>query len=502
MSQKPTRNGPEKSDGLIVPMKSPNEASRLVEEVMEGRSPTKGNTGEHTTPRTQSRISVPDALDRVREAARRDRKMRFTALLHHVTTDRLRTAYQALERQAASGVDGVTWKQYGEDLEDRLRDLHARLHRGAYRAKPSRRVYIPKPDGRQRPLGIASLEDKVVQRAVVEVLNAIYEVDFLGFSYGYRPGRSQHHALDALAVGISRKKVGWVLDADIRGFFDAIDHGWLVKFIEHRIADTRVLRPIKKWLIAGIIEDGVWSVTKEGTPQGATVSSLLANVFLHYVFDLWVQQWRKQSARGEVVVVRYADDVVLGFQHDDDAARFRADLHDRLRKFGLELNPEKTRLIRFGKFAAAQRREQGQGKPDTFDFLGFTHICGKTRAGRFLLLRHTSKARMRAKLVELRDEIRRRRHLPVFEQGRWLRDVVRGYFAYHAVPTNTDRLAEFRTQVARHWHKAIRRRSQRDRTAWDRMARLVDRWLPKARVIHPYPWERFDARTRGGSRVR
>ena len=375
MSRKPTMHGPEKSDGLVVPTKSPNEAGSPAEEVMEGRSPAMGNTGGQNAPRTQCRKSAPSALDRVREAARRDREMKLTALLHHVTVDRLRDAYHALKRKAAPGVDGMTWSEYGQDLEARLNDLHARVQRGAYRAKPSLRAYIPKPDGQQRPLGIASLEDKIVQRAVVEVLNAIYEVDFLGFSYGFRPGRSQHQALDALATAIARKKVSWVLEVDIRGFFDAIDHGWLVKFLEHRVADKRVIRLIQKWLAAGVLEEGKWLSNETGTPQGATISPLLANVYLHYVLDLWVQQWRKRSARGEVIVVRYADDFVLGFQYEGDATRFRVELQRRLDRFGLEVHPEKTRLFRFGKHAASNQRERGLGKPETFDFLGFTHIC-------------------------------------------------------------------------------------------------------------------------------
>jgi RNA-directed DNA polymerase len=495
-------NDLEKSDGLVVPAKSPNGTGSPVTEVAEERSPAKGNTKGQNTPRTQRRTSVHSALDRVREAARRDRKGQFTALLHHVTIDRLRDAYLALERKAAAGVDGVTWSEYGQDLEGHLADLHARVHGGVYRAKPSRRVYIPKPDGRQRPLGIATVEDKILQRAVVEVLNAIYEVDFLGFSYGFRPGRSQHHALDALATGIARKKVSWVLDADIRGYFDAIDHGWMVKFVEHRIADKRIVRLIQKWLAAGVLEDGTWSATEEGTPQGATISPLLANVYLHYVFDLWVQQWRKCVARGEVIVVRYADDFVLGFQYEVDAVRFRADLQQRLERFGLEVHPDKTRLIRFGKFAEASARDRGEGKPATFDFLGFTHICGKTRSGKYLLHRRTSKKRMRAKLAEIREELHRQRHLPVPVQGQKIKAVVRGYFAYHAVPTNIERLGSFRTQVVRAWLHALRRRSQRSRTNWDRISRLAERWVPKPRVLHPYPWDRFDDRTRGRSRVR
>jgi RNA-directed DNA polymerase len=502
MRRKPMMNDPEKSDGLVVPAKLPNEAGPPAEEVTEGRSLAKGNMEEQTAIRTQSQIVAPIALDRVHEAARKDRKKQFTALLHHVTIQQLRAAYLALKRNAAAGVDGVTWNEYGQGLEARLQDLHTRVHRGSYRAKPSRRVYIPKPDGRERPLGIATLEDKLVQRAVVEVLNAIYEVDFLGFSYGFRPRRSQHHALDALATAIARRKVNWVLDADIRDFFNTINHGWMVKFVEHRIADKRVVRLIQKWLAAGVLEDGKWSITEQGTPQGATISPLLANVYLHYVFDLWVQQWRKQTARGEVFVVRYADDLALGFQHESDAVRFRAELQKRLEQFGLELHPDKTRLLRFGSFAERDRRALGQGKPETFDFLGFTHICGKSRAGKFLLVRRTSKKRMTARLKAIREGLLQQRHLPVEKQGRRLRAVVRGYFAYHAVPTNMHRLSSFRTEVLRAWRHALRRRGQRTPVSWQRLSRLGKRWLPTPRVLHPYPWDRFADRTRGGSRVR
>jgi len=526
----------EKSDGRVVPAKPPNKGgSRTASgqggpytgtkvetpdtakgrptarrpeadpsaEAVEERRPAKGNTVQQNAPRTQSRSScATSALDRVREAAKRDRETRFTALLHHVTIDRLRTAFSSLKRKAAPGTDGVTWQQYAADLEDNLRDLHARLHRGAYRAKPSRRTYIPKADGRQRPLGIAALEDKIVQKAVVEVLNAIYEVDFLGFSYGFRPGRSQHQALDALAVGILRKKVNWVLDADIRGYFDAIDHGWLMKFVEHRIADGRVLRLIDKWLSAGVMEDGAWTRSEEGTPQGATASPLLANVYLHYVLDLWTQQWRRRHAHGEVIIVRYADDFAVGFQDGRDATRYRHDLEERLRRFSLELHPDKTRLIEFGRFAAERRARRGLGKPETFDFLGFTHTCGKARSGSFLLVRLTIGKRLRAKLKQIKTEVMLRRHLPVPEQGRWLARVIRGYLAYHAIPGNTWAIQAFCREVTRHWFKALRRRSQRHRMTWDRMKRIARRYLPPARVQHPWPTERFDARTRGRSPVR
>jgi group II intron reverse transcriptase/maturase len=434
--------------------------------------------------------------------AQQDREARFTALLHHVGVDRLRAAYRAIRPNAAPGVDGVTWEVYGQDLEENLLDLHARIHSGAYRVKPSRRVYIPKADGRLRPLGIAALEDKIVQRAVVEVLNAIYEVDFLGFSYGFRPGRGPHDALDALAVGIERKRVNWVLDADVRDFFGQLDHSWLEKFLEHRIADKRVLRLIRKWLSAGVIEDGQWSDTAEGAPQGASASPLLANVYLHYVFDLWAQWWRKRFASGDVVIVRFADDFTVGFEHESDARRFLADLRERFAEFGLELHPDKTRLIEFGRHAARRRAARGLGKPETFDFLGFTHFCGKTKHGRFWLRRVTIAQRMQAKLREVKDQLMQRRHQPVPEQGKWLRSVVQGHFAYYAVPGNTDAVAAFRTQVGRHWFKALRRRSQRTRLNWQRMDRLTKRWLPPARKRHPFPDVRFDARIQGRSPVR
>jgi group II intron reverse transcriptase/maturase len=438
----------------------------------------------------------------VRHVARQDKEARFTALLHHVDRARLRAAYWAISPKAAPGVDGMTWEAYGQNLGANLQDLHARLHTGRYRARPSRRAYIPKADGRQRPLGIAVLEDKIVQRAVVEVLNAIYEVDFRGFSYGFRPGRGPHHALDALAVGIERKNVNWVLDADIREFFTSLDHRWLMRFLEHRIADQRVLRLIGKWLSAGVIENGEWSQTVDGAPQGASASPLLANVYLHYVFDLWVAWWRRRHAHGDVIIVRFADDFVAGFEYEDDARQFLTDLRERFAKFGLELHPDKTRLLEFGRHAAWRRAARGVGKPETFDFLGFTHLCGKTKTGRFWLRRITISKRMRAKLREVNDQLKRRRHQPIPLQGQWLAAVVRGHLAYYAVPGNTDAVAAFRTQATRHWYKALRRRSQRTRLNWERMNRIATRWLPPARVKHPFPNVRFDARTQGRSPVR
>jgi len=489
-----------KSDSPVVPAKPPNKA--LAAEVVEGRGLAKGNTADSSRPGHRAGSDAPIGLDRVREVARKDKEVRFTALLHHVDLSRLRAAYWALNPRAAVGVDGVAWGTYGLFLEKNLQDLLERVHTGRYQARPSRRAYIPKADGRLRPLGIAALEDKILQRAVVEVLNAVYETDFLGFSYGFRPGRGPHDALDALAAGISQKKVNWVLDADIRDFFSTLDRAWLTKFVEHRIADKRILRLIRKWLSAGVIENGIWSATPEGAPQGASVSPLLANIYLHYVFDRWVRQWRKRHARGDVVAVRFADDFVVGFQHEGDARRFLRDLRERFAKFGLELHPDKTRLIEFGRFAAERRSVRGLGKPETFDFLGFTHICGKGRSGGFWLRRITIAKRLRAKLKQVKDQLKRRRHLSIPDQGRWLASVVRGHLAYYAVPGNSRGIHAFHREVCRYWLKALRRRSQRHRLPWERMRRLLARWIPPARIQHPYPQVRFDARTQGRSPVR
>jgi RNA-directed DNA polymerase len=481
------------SDDLIVPKKRANKAGpKAAAESVEGRGTTKGNA-------TQT-LLAPDAgpgkrgmgLWGVREAAKREKTMRFTALLHHVCPELLQASYFELKRSAAPGVDGLTWREYGRDWEARLADLHERVHRGTYRAQPSKRAWIPKADGRQRPLGIAALEDKIVQQAVKTVLEQIYEEDFLGFSYGFRPGRSCHNALDALWVGITQRKVSWVLDADIRGFFDAIDHEWLIKFLQHRIADRRILRLVRKWLQAGVSEDGQWSRTTVGTPQGSVISPMLANVFLHYVFDLWVHQWRKRRARGEVIVVRYADDFVMGFQHRDDAERCLRELRKRFAEFGLELHPEKTRLVEFGRFAVERREKRGAGKPETFDFLGFTHACGTTRKGAFTIKRKSIAKRLRAKLRAVKAQLVRCMHRPVVELGKWLWSVVQGWMNYHAVPGNIRSLDQFRTQIARHWLHVLRRRSQKGRTwTWKRAHGLFDRWLPKPKILHPYPNERL-----------
>ena len=482
-----------KSDECVVPMMHPNNDAVWSAEGAEGRRSTKGNAQEDAALRTQSREGASIGLAGVREAARRSKKARFTALLHHVTVDLLRDSFLALKRRAAPGVDGETWQQYEQNLEARIAQLHEEVHRGSYRALPSKRVYIPKPDGSLRPLGIAALEDKIVQQAVVTVLNAVYESDFLGFSYGFRPGRSQHDCLDALWMGISTTKVNWVLDADIRGFFDTIEHGWLMRFIEHRIGDRRILRLIQKWLRAGVLEDGVRKPTPVGTPQGAVISPLLANIYLHYAFDLWAQQWRSKHALGQVIMVRYADDLVLGFQNLYDAKRFRYAFSQRLGKFGLSLHPEKTRLIRFGRFAAEACRKDGLPRPATFDFLGFTHICGRPRAGGFVLRRLSSKKRMRARLAVIKATLKRLMHRPVCDQGRWIRSVVQGYFNYHAIPGNSSRLTGFRQAVVRLWLQALRRRSQRRRLTWARFGRYADFWIPNPRILHPAPAVRFNA---------
>ena len=488
------RHVSEESDCAIVPMNLLNKEGQPSAEIGEGRARVKKNIAESHTRPTQSGERVSQGLSGVRQVARERREERFTALLHHLSVDLLRDSFYALQRRAAPGVDGVRWKEYEAGLEGRLADLHSRIHRGTYRAQASRRVYIPKADGRQRPLGIAALEDKVVQQAVVTILNEIYEVDFLGFSYGFRPGRSPHQALDALSVGLHRKRVNWVLDADIRGFFDQMSHEWTMKFVQHRVADHRILRLIQKWLKAGVSEDGQWSETKLGTPQGAVVSPLLANVYLHYVFDLWVEAWRKKVAQGDVIVVRYADDLVVGFESRAEAERFLEEFRERLAKFGLELHLEKTRLIEFGRFAALSREKRGEGKPETFTFLGFTHYCGKRRKdGAFIVWRETAKKRMVAKLQAIKMELKRRRHEPVASVGAWLQKVISGYYQYHAVPGNLPRLSLLRWRLRWVWWRALSRRSQRSRVAMDRLNRLIDRWIPVARVLHPYPMQRFDA---------
>jgi RNA-directed DNA polymerase len=490
-SHKADMHALEESDRAILSMNQPNKEERSSAEAGEKRVRAKENIIQPNTSPTQSGERVSQGLNGVREAAKKRRQEQFTALLHHVNVDLLRKSYYALKRQAAPGVDGVTWKEYETGLEDRLVDLHNRVHRGAYRAQPSRRVYIPKADGRQRPLGIAALEDKIVQQAVVTILNQIYEVDFKGFSYGFRPGRNPHQALDALTVGIQRKRVNWILDADIRGFFDNLSHEWTMKFVEHRVADQRILRLIQKWLKAGVSEDGQWSESKVGTPQGAVVSPLLANVYLHYVFDLWIEAWRRKAAKGDVIVVRYADDLVVGFENRMEAEQFLEAFRERLAKFGLELHPEKTRLIEFGRFAAQDRERRGEGKPETFTFLGFTHFCGKRRSnGAFTVWRKTAKKRMVAKLHAIKAELRRRMHEPVAEVGAWLRQVVTGYYQYHAIPGNIDQLSVFGQRLRRLWRLILRRRSQR-RTAWDRMTSIFARWIPAPRVLHPYPVVRF-----------
>lgn len=485
-------HGSEKSDSAIRAMKPANKAASAAAERVEQRAGTEGNTGQPRTRRTQSRGSVSPGLDRVRQAARQRKKERFTTLLHHVTVDLLRDAFLALRRRAAPGVDGLTWEDYEADLEGNLRELHARVHRGTYRALPVRRRFIPKPGSdKQRPLGIAALEDKIAQRAVVAVLNAIYEEDFLGFSYGFRPGRGQHDALDALSVAISETTVNWILDADIRSFFDGLSQEWLVRFLEHRIGDERVIRLVRKWLEAGVLDDGEWSVSELGTPQGAVASPLLANVYLHYVFDLWAQQWRRREATGNVIFVRYADDIVAGFEHEADARRFWEAMRTRFEQFSLELHGEKTRLLEFGRHAAVRRQWLGLGKPETFTFLGFTFICGKSRRGAFLLHRKTRVDRMRARLQEIKAQLRSRMHEAIPEQGRWLRTVVTGFFAYHAVPTNSRALGAFRYHVTHLWLRTLRRRSQKARLTWERMAKIAADWLPAPRVLHPWPSQRF-----------
>jgi len=474
-------------------MKLPNKGGHAPAEAVEGRSRTKENVAQSHTSPTQSGERVSQGLSGVRQAARERRREQFNNLLHHLTTGLLRESFYALKREAAAGVDGVRWREYEEGLEDRLIDLHSRVHRGAYRAQPSRRVYLRKDDGRQRPLGIAALEDKIVQQAVVTILDQIYEVDFRGFSYGFRPGRDPHQALDALNVGIQRRHVNWILDADIKGFFDHMSHEWTMKFVGHRVADNRILRLIQKWLKAGVTEDGQWSETTVGTPQGAVISPLLANVYLHYVFDLWVEAWRKKVATGDVIFVRYADDLVVGFEHRTDAERFLREFGERLAKFGLEMQPDKTRLIEFGRKAVARRRARGEGKPETFTFLGFTHYCGVNSKGYFVVWRRTAGKRMRSKLQQIKQELKRRMHAPVAVVGQWLRSVTSGYYRYQAVPGNVACLRNFRERLCRLWRTALRHRGDRKKPGWDKLRPLFVRWIPRPVILHAFPNVRFDA---------
>jgi group II intron reverse transcriptase/maturase len=487
-------NGHEKSDPAKGAVKPTNNTERSVAEPVEREAGAEGNAEQDDTLRTPSRAGASHGLDRVRTTAREKKKEKFTALLHHITIDSLEEAFRELRKDAAPGIDGVTWEDYEKDLGRKLADLHSRVHRGAYRAQPSRRVFIPKPDGRQRPLAIAALEDKIVQRATAKVLNAIYEEDFLGFSYGFRPGRDAHDAMDALVVGINDRKVNFILDADIEKFFDSVSQERLIEFVEHRIGDTRIIRLIQKWLKAGVLEDEVVTTSDKGTGQGSVISPLLANIYLHYAFDLWANQWRHREAKGDMVIVRYADDIIVGFQHEADARRFLEAMRERLGKFALTLHPDKTRLIEFGRFAAANRRQRGLGKPETFNFLGFTFICGKSRKGGFLILRKTRADRMRAKLKEIKEGLRRHMHRTIGEQGRWLKQVVAGYFQYFAVPTNTRALGAFRYLVIDLWRRTLRRRSQRDRTTWARMKRPVRDLIPVLSILHPWPDKRFAAR--------
>jgi RNA-directed DNA polymerase len=480
-----------RSDPGIVAVKPANKAEPSAAESAEPRTGTKGNADRQSTRQAQDWESVSQALARIRQAAKLRKKERFTTLLHHVSVELLRLSFFALKKDAAPGVDGLAWRDYETSLEGNLEDLHDRVHRGAYRALPSRRQYIPKADGRQRPIAICALEDKIVQRAIAAVLNTIYEEDFLGFSYGFRPQRSQHDALDALMVGITTTKVNWILEVDIRSFFDEVNREWLAQFLEHRIADSRILRLIQKWLKAGVLEDGVVTVGDKGTGQGTVISPLLANIYLHYSLDLWAERWRRREATGDMIIVRYADDVVVGFEHESDARRFWDAMRERLQKFSLSLHPDKTRLIEFGRHAAANRKRRGLGKPETFSFLGFTLICGRSLRGRFLLKRRSRRDRMKAKLKEVAGELRRRMHQTIPEQGTWLKQVVTGYFRYHAVPTNSAALGTFRDEIIARWRWTLHRRSQKSALTWTRMKRLADDWLPKPRILHPWPNQRF-----------
>jgi RNA-directed DNA polymerase len=489
-SRNPGQHAFEGSDTLVVPQKSLN--SRVTpEEGMEGRGVANGKLGQRNASRTQDRQDALTHLARVGERAAKKRGERFGNLLSHIKLPLLREAYEKLRpnKKAAAGIDGQTWSEYGENLEARLLDLQERVHRGSYHPPPVRRVHIPKGEGRTRPIGVPTTEDKVLQQAVRMLLEPIYErSEFLGFSYGFRPGRSQHDALEALRVAIVGRRTNWVLDADIQQFFDTIDHGWMQKFLEHRIADTRLVRLLMKWLHAGVMEDGRLYEAKAGTPQGGIISPLLANIYLTYALDQWAHQWRGRHAHGEVYVVRYADDLVMGFEREEDARAMRTAMAERLAKFGLTLHPEKTRILRFGRFAQEHGADDGLRKPETFDFLGFTHICARRRGrGKFLLLRQTSRKKRRAKLQAIREEIRRAKHKPPAEQYRWLRLVLLGHYNYYGVPGNTRTMGSFRHQIREYWHRTLQRRSQRARWSHAERTRFDRRFpLPQPRITHPY----------------
>jgi RNA-directed DNA polymerase len=491
---KPMMHERGKSDSAVGATKPANKAERSAAELVEQRAGTKGNADQQSTRRAQDRESVSQALGRIRQAAKQRKKEKFTTLFHHISVELLRLSFFEIKKDAAPGVDGLMWQDYEAGLDRNIEDLHDRVQRGAYRALPSRRQYIPKPDGRQRPIAIAALEDKIVQRATAAVLNTIYEEEFLGFSYGFRPKRNQHDALDALAVGITSTRVNWILEVDVRSFFDEVSQPWLMKFLEHRIADPRILHLIQKWLKAGILEDGVVTVSEKGTGQGSVISPLLANAYLHYSFDLWAERWRRREATGDMIIVRYADDIVVGFEHETDARRFWDAMRVRLQEFSLSLHPEKTRLIEFGRHAANKRKQRGLGKPETFNFLGMTFICGKSRGGKFLLKRRTRRDRMQAKIKEVAGELRRRMHQSIPEQGKWLKQVITGFFNYHAVPTNWAALGAFRAEITERWRWTLSRRSQKGGLTWARMEKLAGDWLPKPRILHPWPNQRFAVR--------
>ena len=493
----------EKSDKAIVPEKRLNKEDVSLAEVVEERALPKRNTGQTTAARTQGRSSASSGLAGVRQAARRKKDIQFTALLHHITVDLLEQSYFALKRNSAPGIDGMTWLTYGRNLKDRLTTLYSRIHKGNYRASPARRTMIPKADGSERPLSILCLEDKIVQQAVVYVLEAIYEDNFLGFSYGFRRGRSQHDALDALSTGIYRRRVNWVLDADIQRFFDAMNHDWIMRFLQHRIRDKRLLRLIAKWLKVGVMNGHHREGSDVGAAQGAVVSPILANIYLHYALDLWAHRWRRQKATGDVVIIRYADDSVFGFEHEEDARNFLVDMHRRMEEFGLNLHPDKTKLIRFGKFAIGKRKRLGERKPETFDFLGFTHFCTYSRKnGAFVIGRKTIKKRMRATLKAIKVELRRRWHDPIPQTGQWIQKVLTGHMNYFSVSGNDSSIWLFFNEVKRLWLQRIRTRSQRGFMSWKRFIQLTARFFPRVRLLHPHPSYRFDVRTRGRSPVR
>lgn len=438
---------------------------------------------------------ISEGLLRVRNKAKENKNLIFTELLHHATPEMFMECYRSLNKRATPGIDRQSWEEYGkENLEEKLKDLRNRVFNGTYRSLPARRVFIPKANGKMRPLGIVAIEDKIVQNVIRTILDQVYEPTFKGFSYGFRSGRSCHDALDALSYCIQHGKINWILDADLRSYFDSIPHDKLIGVVKLRVGDPRIIRLIKKWLKAGVLENESISISDYGTIQGGVISPLLANIYLHYALDEWIDKIRTNiPSLGRISIVRYADDFVICFQNRWAATKLLEELREQLGRFGLELQREKTRLIEFGRFAIQNRRARGDRKPETFDFLGFTHICSKAKNGYFAIRRITSSKKFCRKLQDVKQEIRKRMHRNIDETLEWLKRLLLGYYQYYAVPYNILKLDSFRYHVGMYLFKMLRRRSQKARRTitWTWKKLHVDAALPRPKQVHDLPDLRF-----------